>query len=238
MAINLPQFSEDMDIIQKLGDTPGTDNNLDWKQLQAKFDEAGNLLKAYLNKVIPEINSAFSKEGNVITGGTMIGDIDVNGNRMFGLKNPEADSDAVSKKYMEDAISAVQKLLLPLAGGTMAGSINMGGNGISGLAAPERSDQAVNKDYVDGKRMTFTATLGTTWTGDGPFSQSVALAEILATDIAHISPIYDATNSVAIVQKEAWANVSSAITVNGGIKFVCFEDKPETEISIQIEVMR
>lgn len=238
MAINLPQFSEDMDIIQKLGDTPGTDNNLDWKQLQAKFDEAGNLIKTYLNSIVPLLNAAFRNEGSVITGGTLIGDLDVHGNRLFGIDTPTADSDAASKKYVDSAVADAEKASLPRTGGTMTGSISMGGQGITNLKAPESDADAVTKGYVDGKRLTFTATLGTTWTGDGPFSQSVVLAGMLASDIAHITPVYSATNATAIEQKEAWGCVSSAVTVDGGIKFVCFESKPEAEIPIQIEVIR
>lgn len=238
MAINLPQFSEDMDIIQKLGDTPGTDNNLDWKQLQAEFDKAGNLLKAYLNNIVPQLNSAFSNEGSVITGGSLIGDLNVNGNRLFGIAAPTADSDAASKKYVDTAANGAKSESLPKSGGTMTGSISMGGQSIKDLQAPIAATDAVTKGYVDGKRLTFTATLSHTWTGDGPYSQSVALAGVLASDLAHITPVYSAVNADAIVQKDAWSCVSSAVTVAGGIKFVCFEDKPETAIPIQIEVMR
>lgn len=238
MAINLPQFSEDMDIIQKLGDTPGTDNNLDWKQMQAKFDEAGNLLKTYLNTIIPLLNAAFSNEGSVITGGTLIGDLDINGNRLFGIGAPTADSDAASKEYVDSAVEGAQKASLPKAGGTMTGDISMGGNAVKELKAPVAGTDAATKDYVDGKRAAYTATLGTSWTGSGPYTQTVAVAGILATDMPHIMPVYDAANATAIAQKEAWSCVSKAEAAAGGIKFTCFEDKPGAEIPLQIEVVR
>ena len=238
MAINLPQFSEDMDIIQKLGDTPGTDNNLDWKQLQAKFDEAGNLVKAYLNSIVPLLNAAFRNEGTVITGGTVIGDLDVNGNRLFGIATPTADSDAVSKKYVDSAVEGAKNASLPKAGGTMTGDISMGGNAVKGLKAPSSGSDAATKDYVDRKRAAYTATLGTSWTGSGPYTQTVAVAGILASDMPHIMPVYDAANATAIAQKEAWSCVSKAEAAAGGIKFTCFEDKPGAEIPLQIEVVR
>lgn len=238
MAINLPQFSEDMDIIQKLGDTPGTDNNLDWKQLQAKFDEAGNLIKIYLNSIVPLLNAAFRNEGAVITGGTVIGDLDVNGNRLFGIATPTADSDAASKKYVDSSVSDAKNASLPRAGGAMTGNISMGGNTVQGLKAPADGADAATKDYVDGKRHTFTATLGTAWTGSGPYTQTVAVSGILAADMPHIMPVYDAANATAIAQKEAWSCVSKAEAAAGGIQFTCFEDKPGAEIPIQIEVMR
>lgn len=238
MAINLPQFSEDMDIIQKLGDTPGTDNNLDWKQLQAEFDKAGNLLKAYLNKIVPQLNSAFSNEGSVITGGSLIGDLDVNGNRLFGIAAPTADSDAASKKYVDTAVNGAKSASLPKSGGTMTGSISMGGQSITDLKAPIAAADAVTKGYVDGKRKTFTATVGTGWTGSGPYTQTVTVAGVLASDMPHVVPVYDADNTTAQAQREAWGCVSRGVAAEGGIQFTCFEDKPETAIPIQIEVMR
>lgn len=238
MAINLPQFSADMDIIQKLGDTPGTDNNLDWKQLQAKFDEAGNLLKTYLNTIIPLLNAAFSNEGSVITGGTLIGDLDINGNRLFGIGAPTADSDAANKDYVDTAEANAKNASLPKAGGTMTGNIDLGGNALTNVKAPAAATDAATKGYVDEKRKTFTATVGTGWTGSGPYTQTVAVSGILATDIPHIMPVYSSDNATAIAQKEAWSCVSKAEAAAGGIKFTCFEDKPTTAVPIQIEVMR
>lgn len=238
MAINLPKFSEDMDIIQKLGDTPGSDNNLDWKQLQAKFDEAGNLIKTYLNSIVPLLNAAFSREGSVITGGTLIGDLDINGNRLFGIGTPAVDSDAASKKYVDSAVSDAEEASLPKAGGAMTGNIDMGGNAVKNLKAPSADSDAATKNYVDGKRAAYTATLGTSWTGSGPYTQTVAVAGILAADMPHIMPVYSSDNATAIAQKEAWSCVSKAEAAAGGIKFTCFEDKPGAEIPIQIEVMR
>lgn len=238
MAINLPQFSEDMDIIQKLGDTPGTDNNLDWKQLQAKFDEAGNLLKKYLNTIIPLLNAAFSNEGSVITGGTLIGDLDINGNRLFGIGTPTADSDAASKEYVDSSVRDVKNASLPRTGGAMTGDISMGGNAVKGLKAPSDRTDAATKGYVDGKRAAYTATVGTGWTGSGPYTQTVAVSGILASDMPHVVPVYDADNTTAQAQREAWGCVSRGVAAAGGIQFTCFEDKPETAIPIQIEVMR
>ena len=87
-------------------------------------------------------------------------------------------------------------------------------------------------------RQTYTATLGTGWTGSGPYTQAVAVSGILATDMPHIIPVYSTDNAMAIAQKEAWNFVSRGVAAAGGIQFTCFEDKPETAIPIQIEVMR
>lgn len=240
MAINLPQFSEDMDIIQKLGDTPGTDNNLDWKQLQAKFDEAGNLLKTYLNTIIPLLNAAFSNEGSVITGGTLIGDLDINGNRLFGIGAPTADSDAANKDYVDTAEANAKNASLPKAGGTMTGNIDLGGNALTNVKSPAAATDAATKGYVDGKRLVLTTTIPASWTGSAePYTQTISVPGILATDTPHIMPVYtDPDYSVTLAQIEGWSKIVSAFSGDGTIAFYCRPDKPTVAIPIQIEVMR
>lgn len=179
-------------------------------------------------------------------GGTMAGDIDMDGRKITGLVDPVADGDAARKRYVDTEISTAagaaetnaKNASLPKAGGTMTGDISMGGNAVKGLKAPSTGSDAATKDYVDGKRAAYTATLGTSWTGSGPYTQTVAVAGILASDMPHIMPVYDTANATAIAQKEAWSCVSKAEAAAGGIKFTCFEDKPGAAVPLQIEVVR
>lgn len=138
---------------------------------------------------------------------------------------------------------------LAVSGGDVTGEIRMNGQPISGLNDPTEDTQAARKGYVDAakeeakaytdsKRKTWTATITTTWSGSGPYTQSVAVPGILASDMPHITPVYSSDNATALAQKEAWACVSNAVTEANTITFACFEDKPATAIPIQIEVMR
>ena len=138
---------------------------------------------------------------------------------------------------------------LAVSGGSMTGAINMNGQTISGLNDPTEESQAARKGYVDAakedakaytdsKRKTWTATITTTWSGSGPYTQSVTVPGILASDMPHITPVYSSDNDTALSQKEAWACVSKAVTAANSITFACFEDKPATAIPIQIEVIR
>ena len=238
MATKLPSFEEDMDIIQKLGDTPGTDNNLSAGELKARFDKAGNLLKTYLNRIVPMINNVFSGEGNVITGGTLIGDLDMNGNRLLGVRAPAADADAANKKYVDETAEAAKEACLPASGGTMTGNIDLGGNALTNVKSPAADADAATKSYVDEKRKTFTATVGTGWTGSGPYTQAVAVSGILASDMPHITPVYSTDNATAIAQKEAWNCVSKGEAAANAVVFTCLEERPQAEIPIQIEVIR
>lgn len=169
-----------------------------------------------------------------ITGGAMTGEIAMNGQPISGLNDPTENDQAARKKYVDDKAGE----LLPKSGGTMTGAIAMGGNKVTGLGAPEADTDAATKGYVDGKRAAYTATLSTTWTGSGPYTQTVSVSGILATDMPHIMPAYSSNNATAIAQKEAWSKVSKAEAAAGSITFTCFEEKPTAAIPIQIEVMR
>ena len=93
--------------------------------------------------------------------------------------------------------------------------------------------------YTDGKHLDATATITAEWTGDAaPYTQIVTVPGILETDKPHIFPVYSSELETALAQKEAWAMVSKGETAAGTITFTCFEDKPEVEIPIQIEVNR
>lgn len=167
-------------------------------------------------------------------GGAMTGGIVMNGQPISGLNDPTEDTQAARKKYVDDKAGE----LLPKSGGTMTGAIAMGGNKVTGLGTPEADTDAATKGYVDGKRAAYTATLSTSWTGSGPYTQTVTISGILATDMPHIMPAYSSNNATAIAQKEAWSKVSKAEAAAGSITFTCFEEKPTAAIPIQIEVIR
>ena len=96
------------------------------------------------------------------------------------------------------------------------------------------------KAYTDSKRKVFTTTLTTNdWIGDAaPYTQTIGIDGILETDRPHYSPVYDAVQEVRLTQKEAFAMVDDLDTADGSVTFTCFEDKPEVNIPIQMEVNR
>lgn len=193
-----------------------------------------------LEDVIGELNFLSTN------GGTMAGDINMDGRKITGLVDPVEDGDAARKRYVDTEISTAagnaetnaKDASLPRAGGAMTGNIDLGGNALSNVKSPTADADAATKGYVDEKRKTFTATVGTGWTGSGPYTQTVTVAGVLASDMPHVVPVYDADNTTAQAQREAWGCVSRGVAAAGGIQFTCFEDKPGAEIPIQIEVMR
>ena len=98
---------------------------------------------------------------------------------------------------------------------------------------------AATKEYCDSKHVNYTATISINWMGsEAPYTQSVSVAGILATDKPHITPVYATALETALAQKEAWQMISKAETAANSIIFTCFEDKPATSIPVEIEVNR
>ena len=121
---------------------------------------------------------------------------------------------------------------LPKAGGTMTGALN--------VLEPTENAHAANKGYVDKKRKVFTKTLtANDWEGEeAPYIQRIGIEGILSTDKPLYGAVYDENQETRLAQKEAFAMVDDLDTEDGAVIFTCFEDKPEVNIPIQMEVHR
>jgi hypothetical protein len=85
-----------------------------------------------------------------ISGGVNIGDVlNMNGNLISHVTYPLVDTDAATKKYVDDQIALGETLRLSTNGGTMNGDINMNSHYIRNLQNPFGDTDAVNKLYVD-----------------------------------------------------------------------------------------
>ncbi len=89
------------------------------------------------------------------------------------------------------------------------------------------------------KHAVLTATLTTaSWTGTtSPYSQSVAVSGILATDTPIIDIVTSGTYSTDEARIEAWGYIYRAVTADGSITFYATE-KPTVSLPIQIKVVR
>lgn len=102
MAIyQLEPMTDDVEILSKLGDNPGSDDGLSTQELKSKFDLGSVLLKENLNRVIAAVNSLLSSAGNFLQGGTMAGNLNMNQYRLYGIKSPEDAGDAANKGYVD-----------------------------------------------------------------------------------------------------------------------------------------
>lgn len=109
----IPELTADVEVIQKLGRRPNTDDGLTEAGFKAKFDEAGIAIKKFINeKVVPAINDYVVSTDGLLdrTGGTMTGDIAMSGNKVTGLANPSNAEDAANKSYVDTGLSAAKTI--------------------------------------------------------------------------------------------------------------------------------
>lgn len=124
----------------------------------------------------------------------------------------------------------------------MENDFDMGENKIINVLSPDNPSDAANKEYVDSKRITATVSLKSTgWattTGKAPYYQTVAVAAVLATDTPHWGVVYSETDSIRLAEKTAFGLVDEMEAEDGSVTFTCFEERPETDLTIQMEVNR
>ena len=85
----------------------------------------------------------------------------------------------------------------------------------------------------------FNANIAISWSGDAvPYTQTISVPGILASDTPHITPMFNANNDTAIAEMEAWGLINKATAGDGTVTFSCFVEKPAIAINVQIEVIR
>ncbi len=102
------------------------------------------------------------------TGGTLTGDLSLDGNLITDLATPILDTDAANKAYV-DSISIDTSILdgyLALTGGTLTGDLSLDGNFITNLATPSNNQDAATKGYVDGQVALYLPLTGGALIGD------------------------------------------------------------------------
>lgn len=196
-----------------------------------------------------------AQDALMITGGTMIGDLNMGGHRLTGIPAPANSTDAINLEFAQQigqaAAEAQQKAnnadshaknaqetadaALSRSGGTMTGALS--------VLNPTADSHAAPKGYVDiTVKNTYAAWTvsvpASGWTGDGPYVQTVSVSGVLASDRPHICLVPADDVTIAETQEEAWSCVSRGVTGDGFITFTCYKEKPEVNLTVQIEVNR
>lgn len=114
----IPLFTEDMDIMSKLGDYPGSENGLSPQEFKQRFDLAGKLIKDFLNNtLIPLANLTVDPDAIVAEvlkkaldtgGGTLTGTLYMSGERIADVGDPVLDGDAVPNGYFQRNIEKLE----------------------------------------------------------------------------------------------------------------------------------
>ena len=225
---------------------------------------SGDKRKPVLNLGIPR--GLGMDDALPLVGGTMKGNVNMNGFRIGGLPVPTENGQAVPKEYadkmlplsggtMTGALNVLEPIedghavpkkyadrMLPLSGGTMTGALN--------VMTPTEENHAAHKKYVDDSEKNtkkyiddkhFEGTVivpASGWSAAAPYKQTVAVEGIEVTDKPHWDVVLSAATDTAIAELEAFAVVDDLDTADGSIIFTCLEEKPELDLTIQLEVNR
>lgn len=97
-----------------------------------------------------------------------------------------------------------------------------------------------SKAYVDSKLERFTVVLTVNdWEGDkAPYTQTIGIEGILATDRPHYGAVYSEDTTTMQEEKEAFSYVDDLDTADGSVTFTCLDYKPEVNVTVQMEVHR
>ncbi len=87
--------------------------------------------------------------------------------------------------------------------------------------------------------LTFTANLPANgWSGTAPYTQTVAVAGLLETDIPLVDVVLSETAATAKAQLEAYGCIGRIDTVAGQLTVKCYEDKPAVDLTLVLKVVR
>lgn len=203
MADRFPKFKEDVEVISKLGDTPGTDDGLSSNQLKAKFDQAPKAIKDYLVKLVDSLEELFADSGGAVSGGNLTGGLNMNRYPLTGLKSPEDPLDAVNKSFLDSVVQ-----------------------GINASISEAKAETATKED----KKLLFhgVSVQASSWGADNtyadyPYRASVTLNGVTASMIPHVVFPVDAMSNTGLA--------SVAECYDGGI-YIYSDGIPSAAITI------
>lgn len=129
-------------------------------------------------------------------------------------------------------VKGIADAALPRTGGVMTGALS--------VIAPTEADHAASKEYVDSKHLSCELILPASgWSGaEAPYVQRAEVCWILDTDQPHYGVVLSGDLESKLAQKEAFALVDDLDTENGVLVFSCLEEKPEADLTVQIQVNR
>jgi hypothetical protein len=172
------------------------------------------------------------------TGDAMSGTLNMNDNPLTGIRDPEKDTDATHKMYVDRSVDYTLDIALDAALDAEDAANN------AAIAANDAASAASNAqksaDAKASRLPTITVVLPVSnWVGSSaPYTQAVQVEGILKTDEPHYGLVFSGTTEQKLAQKEAFACVDDLDTAENSVTFTCFTDKPETDLTIQMEVIR
>lgn len=185
------------------------------------------------NEITPDIQKHENNKKNphgVTKNQVGLGNVDNTSDMNKPVSTAQATAIADAKKAGTDAQTAANNAQTAAnnAQTTANSAITAAGNALT-----------ESKNYTDSKHMSVQISVPASgWSASAPYTQSVSVSGLLATDQPHIGLVPNDNWEMALIQEENWGYVSRGVTENGSITFTCYEDKPEVNLPLQIEVNR
>ena len=76
------------------------------------------------------------------------------------------------------------------------------------------------------------------WGDSAPYKQTAYVSGITKNDTPHVSLIVSDDVETGLAQEESYAMITRGITADESIVFMCYQDKPEVTLTLQIEVIK
>lgn len=169
---------------------------------------------------------------NMATGDVVLIYIDISSGQgiIFG-KTANYSLTAGSANTANSATTATSASSVPASGVTGQLSVANGGTG-----ANSASGAKTNLGFATST--SYTATLSTTWSGTGPYTQTVNITGILATDSPIIDIVLTGVTATDTARLEGWGLVGRAVASANSIAFTCYDSAPTVSLPIKILCVR
>jgi hypothetical protein len=188
-----------------------------------------------LQATISEVLGEGSIQGNIFTTTHPQADYGQTDSTKADFIKNKPDATIAKAQSTADSAKATAEAALARSGGDMTGHMT--------VLEPAQDANPATKKYVDGvvvnTHMTAQVTLPASgWSDAAPYTQRIDIEGILSTDRPHVCLIPSDDLELALAQEEHWGLVKRGVAYDSYIVFTCYEDRPETNLTLQIEVNR
>lgn len=152
---------------------------------------------------------------------------------LVALEGNQTSGEPIDPEYQQSDINADGTLHeFPLY------RVQFNGLDIVGIVPLFEAEKPIADRFTHTEELRATLTANG-WTGNAaPYTQTVPVEGITKDDDPDYWPVYSGTNEERIAQKEGFAVLDFLETADGSITVTCFEEKPEVDITIGMEVHR